>query len=448
MKRNGEIVILGAAESGTGAAILASKKGLRVFVSDKGAIKHTYKSVLIHFDIDFEEGNHDMKRILAADEVIKSPGIPDTIPVMEAIRRKNIPVISEIEFAARFTSAKLIGITGSNGKTTTTLLLGYIFKTAGLHVGIAGNIGKSFARQLAEEDKDVFVLELSSFQLDGMQNFKAHISILLNITPDHLDRYDNNFENYIASKFRILQNQSENDTFIYCYDDPVIVKELAKMNVRMKQFPFSLKNLNVANGAYIENEKLIIKHHKKEFDMTLEQLALQGKHNVYNSMAAGVAAKLMEIRNDTIKQCLSDFQNIAHRLEYVGSVHGIRFINDSKATNVNSTWYALESIEYPTVWIAGGIDKGNDYNSIKPLVKQKVKAIICLGLDNHKIHEAFADDVEIIFDTESAEEAVKAAYQIASKGDTVLMSPACASFDLFENYEDRGNQFKQAVNNL
>ncbi|MEE4260027.1 MAG: UDP-N-acetylmuramoyl-L-alanine--D-glutamate ligase [Bacteroidales bacterium] len=448
MKRYREIVVLGAAESGTGAAVLAQKKGLKVFVSDKGAIKETYKSVLIHFDIDFEEGNHDTKRILEADEVIKSPGIPDTIPLIEAIRRKNIPVISEIEFAARYTSAKLIGITGSNGKTTTTLLLGYILKTAGLNVGVAGNIGKSFAWQVAEDDKDVFVLELSSFQLDGMQNFKADISILLNITPDHLDRYDNKFENYINSKFRILQNQSKNDAIIYCFDEQVIVNELAKMKIGIKQFPFSLKYLDVANGAYINKGKLIIKHHKKEFDMTLEQLALQGKHNVYNSMAAGVAAKLMEIRNDTIKQCLSDFQNIAHRLEYVGSVHGIRFINDSKATNVNSTWYALESAEHPTVWIAGGIDKGNDYNSIKSLVKQKVKAIVCLGLDNHKIHEAFADDVELIFDTETAEEAVQAAYQIASKGDTVLMSPACASFDLFENYEDRGNQFKQAVNNL
>jgi len=448
MNKNGEIVILGAAESGTGAAVLAQKKGYKVFVSDKGAIKETYKSVLIHFEIDFEEGNHNLKRILSATEIIKSPGIPDTIPIMEAIRKANIPVISEIEFASRFTTAKIIGITGSNGKTTTTLLLGHILKTAGLNVSVAGNIGKSFAWQVAEDDKDVFVLELSSFQLDGMKNFKADISILLNITPDHLDRYDNKFENYVDSKFRIIQNQSENETFIYCADDAVIQNELAKRKVRMKQIPFSLKNLNMENGAFVNNGKIIIKQHKKEFDMTLEQLALQGKHNVYNSMAAGVAAKLMEIRNDTIKQCLSDFQNIAHRLEYAGSVHGIRFINDSKATNVNSTWYALESAEYPTVWIAGGIDKGNDYNSIKPLVKQKVKAIICLGLDNHKIHEAFADDVELIFDTQSAEEAVSAAYQIASKGDTVLMSPACASFDLFENYEDRGNQFKKAVNNL
>jgi UDP-N-acetylmuramoylalanine--D-glutamate ligase len=448
MKRYREIVVLGAAESGTGSAVLAQKKGLKVFVSDKGAIKERYKNVLTHFEIDFEERNHDLKRILSATEIIKSPGIPDSTHIMEAIRKANIPVISEIEFASRFTTAKIIGITGSNGKTTTTLLLGHILRTAGLNVGLAGNIGKSFAWQLAEDDKDVFVLELSSFQLDGMQNFKADISILLNITPDHLDRYDYKFENYIDSKFRILQNQSENEAFIYCYDDAVIRQELAKREVRMKQFPFSLKNLNVENGAYVNNRKIIIKQHKKEFDMTLEQLALQGKHNVYNSMAAGVAAKLMEIRNDTIKQCLSDFQNIAHRLEYVGSVHGIRFINDSKATNVNSTWYALESAEHPTVWIVGGIDKGNDYDFIKPLVKQKVKAIVCLGMDNQKIHEAFGDEVELIVDARSAAEAVQAAYQMASKGDTVLLSPACASFDLFENYEDRGNQFKKAVNNL
>lgn len=448
MKRYREIVVLGAAESGTGAAVLAAKKGLKIFVSDKGAIKETYKSVLTHFEIDFEEGNHDLKRILSAAEIIKSPGIPDTIPIMEAISKANIPVISEIEFASRFTTAKIIGITGSNGKTTTTLLLGYILKTAGLNVGVAGNIGKSFAWQVAENDKDVFVLELSSFQLDGMRNFKVDISILLNITPDHLDRYDNKFENYVYSKFRILQNQSKNEAFIYCYDDPVIRKELAERKADIKRFPISLGKLNVENGAYTDQGKLIIKHNKKEFNMTLEQLALQGKHNVYNSMAAGVAAKLMEIRNDTIKQCLSDFQNIAHRLEYVGSVHGIRFINDSKATNVNSTWYALESAEHPTVWIVGGIDKGNDYDFIKPLVKQKVKAIVCLGMDNQKIHEAFGDDIELIFDTQSAAEAVQAAYQMASKGDTVLLSPACASFDLFENYEDRGNQFKKAVNKL
>lgn len=449
MKTNGIIVILGAAESGTGAAILATKKGFQVFVSDNGAIKEEYKSVLTHFDIDFEEGGHNLDRILMASEVIKSPGIPDTANVIEAIKNEKIPVISEIEFASRFTNAKLIGITGSNGKTTTTLMLGHLLKTAGLNVGVAGNIGKSFARQIADDNsKDFFVLELSSFQLDGMHQFKADISILLNITPDHLDRYENNFENYISSKFRILQNQTESDAFIYCYDDPVIRRELAKMDVNIKQFPFSLTKLKVQDGAWIENGKLIIKHNKTEFIMTLEQLALQGKHNVYNSMAAGVAAKLMEIRNDTIKQCLSDFQNIAHRLEFVGSVHGIRFINDSKATNVNSTWYALESAEYPTVWIAGGIDKGNNYDELKPLVKEKIKAIVCLGLDNHKLHQAFADDVEIIVDTKSANEAVQVAYQIANKGETVLLSPACASFDLFENYEDRGNQFKEAVNNL
>ncbi len=448
MKKYEEIVVLGAAESGTGAAVLARKKGFKVFVSDKGAIKTKFKSVLKHFEIDFEEGDHDLQRILSAKEVIKSPGIPDSIPLMEAIRRKNIPVISEIEFASRFTSAKMICVTGSNGKTTTSLLLGHILKTAGINVGVTGNIGKSFALQVANDDKEVYVVELSSFQLDGMYEFKADISILLNITPDHLDRYDNNFTNYINSKFKILQNQSKNDAFIYCYDDPVISTELAKRKAEVNHFPFSLKASNIENGAYISDRKLIIKHNKKEFNMTLEQLALQGKHNVYNSMAAGVAAKLMEIRNDTIKQCLSDFQNIAHRLEYAGSVHGISFINDSKATNINSTWYALESVEKPIIWIAGGIDKGNDYNFIKTLVKEKVKAIVCLGVDNKKLHDEFGDDVELIVDTKSASEAVQAAYQIAQKGETVLLSPACASFDLFENYEDRGNQFKKAVNNL
>ena len=449
MKEYREIVVLGAAESGTGAAVLAHKKGYQVFVSDNGTIKTTYKNVLTHFDIDFEEEGHDLQRIMAAEEVIKSPGIPDDAPVIKALREQNIPVISEIEFAARFTSARTICITGSNGKTTTTLLLGHILKTAGMHVGIAGNVGKSFAWQVAEDDKEVYVLELSSFQLDNMYRFKADIAVLLNITPDHLDRYSNKFENYINSKFRILQNQSKKETFIFNADDPVILNELGKRKPEMMLFPFSLHPLDVENGAFIKQQELIIKkHNKNTFDMTLEQLALQGKHNVYNSMAAGVAAKLMEIRSETIKQCMSDFQNIAHRLEYVGSVHGINFINDSKATNINSTWYAMESTLKPIVWIAGGIDKGNDYKLIKSLVREKVKAIVCLGTDNKKLHEEFGDDVEMIVDTDSAAAAVQAAYQLASKGDTVLMSPACASFDLFENYEDRGNQFKQAVRNL
>ncbi len=449
MKEYREIVVLGAAESGTGAAVLAHKKGYKVFVSDSGTIKTTYKNVLTHFDIDFEEEGHDLQRIITAGEVIKSPGIPDEAPVIKALREQKRPVISEIEFAARFTSAKTICITGSNGKTTTTLLLGHILKTAGIRVGIAGNMGKSFAWQVADDDKDVYVLELSSFQLDNMYRFKADIAVLLNITPDHLDRYNYKFENYINSKLRILQNQSKNETVIFNADDPVIVSELGKRKPEIKLFPFSLHPMDVENGAFMKRNELIIKkHNKKTFDMTLEQLALQGKHNVYNSMAAGVAAKLMEIRNETIKQCLSDFQNIAHRLEYVGSVHGISFINDSKATNINSTWYALESILKPVVWIAGGIDKGNDYKLIKSLVREKVKAIVCLGIDNQKLHDEFGDDVELIVDADSAVAAVNAAYQIARKGDTVLMSPACASFDLFENYEDRGNQFKQAVRNL
>jgi UDP-N-acetylmuramoylalanine--D-glutamate ligase len=449
MKKYREIVVLGAAESGTGAAVLARKKGLKVFVSDNGTIKPEYKSVLTHFDIEFEEGGHDLRRVLSAEEIIKSPGIPDTVPLITEAHKKGIPVISEIEFAARYTTARMICITGSNGKTTTTLLTGHILKTAGIDVGIVGNVGKSLAMQVAEDDKEVYVIELSSFQLDNMYNFKADIALLLNITPDHLDRYDNKFDNYVQSKFRILQNQTKNEVLIFNADDPVITGELAKRKPEMSLFPFSLKPLDTENGAFIEENKIIIKQqHKKTFDMTLEQLALQGRHNVYNSMAAGVAAKLMEIRKETIKQCLSDFQNIAHRLEYVGSVHGIRFINDSKATNVNSTWYALESMPEGIVWIAGGIDKGNDYGQIKPLVKEKVKAIVCLGTDNEKLHREFGDDVEMIVDTHSAEEAVMAAYQLAQKGETVLLSPACASFDLFENYEDRGNQFKAAVKNL
>ena len=449
MKEYREIVVLGAAESGTGAAVLAHKKGYKVFVSDNGTIHKKYKSVLTHFDIDFEEGGHSLQRILSASEVIKSPGIPDEVPVIKALRERKVPVVSEIEFAVRYTSARIIAITGSNGKTTTTLLLGHILKAAGINVGVAGNVGKSFAWQVAEDDKDVYVLELSSFQLDYMHRFKADIAMLLNITPDHLDRYNNKFEDYISSKFRILQNQSKKDAFIFNADDPVITKELGKRKTEMNLYPFSFQLQDVENGAYInENEFIIKKHNKKIFDMTLEQLALQGKHNVYNSMAAGVAAKLMEIRNETIKQSLSDFQNIAHRLEYVGSVHGINFINDSKATNINSTWYALESTLKPIVWIAGGIDKGNDYKLIKSLVREKVKAIVCLGTDNQKLHAEFADDVELIVDADSAAAAVNAAYQIARKGETVLLSPACASFDLFENYEDRGNQFKQAVRNL
>ncbi len=448
MENRDEIIVLGGGESGTGAAILAKKKGIKVFLSDSKKINPKYSSVLKHFDIEFEEGGHSLNRILQTTEVIKSPGIPDDISLLQNIRKKGIPVISEIEFAKRYTKAKTICISGSNGKTTTTLLIHHILKNAGLNVGLAGNIGKSFAWQVATENYDTYVLEISSFQLDGMFDFKADISILLNITPDHLDRYNESFSKYTESKLRILQNQTQNEAFIWCFDDPVLNKVLKNRKIAAQKYPFSIHESEIKKGAFLENNELKIIINKTELTMTLEQLALQGKHNIYNSMAAGVAAKLMNIRNETIKQCLSDFHNMPHRLEYVSSVHGITFINDSKATNINATWYALEDMEKPTVWIAGGIDKGNNYEEIKSLVKEKVKAIVCLGTDNAKLHECFGDDVDIIVDTVSARGAVEAAYNLAKKDEVVLLSPACASFDLFEDYEDRGNQFKEAVKRL
>lgn len=448
MQKGQQIVILGAGESGVGAAILAKKQGLSVFVSDSRQVADKYRLVLNNHQIEFEENGHDLLRILAADEIVKSPGIPENIAVIKAIRERNISIISEIEFASRYTKAKLICITGSNGKTTTTLLLYHILKNGGLNVGLAGNVGQSFAWQVAENQFDIYVLEISSFQLDGMFQFRANIAIITNITPDHLDRYQNNFALYTASKMRLLQNQQPEDAIIYSADDPVLNQEMANSNCLSQRFPITLTSTPISSGAYLEENKIIIKYHQKQVSMTLEQLALQGKHNTYNSMAAGVASKLMDIRNESLKQSMSDFHNIAHRLEYVSSVHGISFINDSKATNVNSSWYALEYVDRPTVWIVGGVDKGNDYNTLKELVKQKVKAIICLGLDNRNIHAAFGDIVPYIIDTESAADAVAEAYHIASKGDIVLLSPACSSYDLFESYEERGNQFKQAVNSL
>jgi UDP-N-acetylmuramoylalanine--D-glutamate ligase len=448
MKQKRNIVVLGAGESGTGAAVLAKTRGWPVFVSDKGKIAERYKNVLTQYGIDFEENKHDTVRIFAADIVVKSPGIPDAVPMVRQLRAKGVPVISEIEFAGYFTRAKKICITGSNGKTTTTLLTYHILKKAGLNVGLAGNVGKSFAWQVALENFDWYVLEISSFQLDGMFDFKADIAVLLNITPDHLDRYENDFQQYVDSKFRIIRNQTEKDYFIYWDDDPVIKKELKKRRLKAIRVPFGEHCADKVPGAGIVKNKIRFNNGKNSFDMTLEQLALQGKHNVYNSLASGVAAHLMEIRKETIKQSLSDFQNIAHRLEYVATVHGVTFINDSKATNINSTWYALEYIDKPIVWIAGGVDKGNDYDLLKPLVAEKVKAIVCLGLDNRHIHKAFEGLVDEIIDTESAREAVATSYYLAKKGDTVLLSPACASFDLFENFEDRGNQFKAAVKEL
>ena len=443
-----KIVVLGGGESGVGAAVLAKKNGLDVFLSDNSKIKDKYSRVLKHFEIDFEEGGHTTEKVYRASEVIRSPGIPLSIPLIKNLIKKRIKVISEIEFAVRYTNAKTICITGSNGKTTTALLLHHIMKNAGLNVGLAGNIGDSFAMQVAINSFDYYVLEISSFQLDSMFEFKADIAILLNITPDHLDQYNYQFENYARSKFRITQNQSKNDVFIFNADDVSIVQMMKQIKINARHFPISLNSTDCDLGAFLKGNKIIVKSNKNHFSMTLEQLALQGRHNTYNSMAAGVVAKLLDIRNETIKQGLSDFQNISHRLEYISSVHGITFINDSKATNVNSTWYALEHYQKKIIWIAGGVDKGNDYSALKSLVKEKVKAIVCLGLDNSKIHEEFGDFCDIIIDTESADAAVVNAYHLAKKGELVLLSPSCASFDLFESFEDRGNQFKEAVNAL
>ena len=440
-------VILGAAESGIGAAVLASSRGMDVFVSDAGMIAPKYKKELTERNIRFEEGVHTTEKLLEATEVIKSPGIPMKAPVVKAITDKGIPVISEIEFAGRFTNAKMVCITGTNGKTTTTLLTHHIFQKAGLKAGLAGNVGRSFARQVAEEENDYYVLELSSFQLDGCYDFKADIGILTNITPDHLDRYEYKLENYVASKLRILQNQGPADAFIYCADDALTTESLQNREFPMQCYPFSILKKD-GMSAWLENEQLCILTHNQPFDMSIHDLALQGKHNIYNSMAAGIASRVLEIRKEVVRESFSDFENIEHRLEFVNTVHGIDFINDSKATNVNSTWYALESMEKPVIWIAGGVDKGNDYTMLHELVNGRVKALVCLGVDNAKIIESFREIIPVIVETHTAEEAVQAAYRLGKKGDAVLLSPACASFDLFENYEDRGRKFKQAVRQL
>ncbi len=444
---NNRIAILGGGESGIGAAILAQQKGFSVFLSDLGKIKEKYKNVLSDYKIDFEEEKHSAEKILDSALVVKSPGIPDKAPLIVQLKQAGIPVISEIEFAGRYTNAKTICITGSNGKTTTTLLLYHILKNAGLNVGLAGNVGKSFAWQVAEEKHDVYVIELSSFQLDGMYDFRADVAVLLNITPDHLDRYNYNMQNYIESKFRIIQNQTKNDYFIYCADDEVTQNEIKKRSIEPAVIPFGLGE-PTENSAGVKNDHIVINLHQNQFIMSILDLTLQGKHNTYNSMAAGIAGMILEIRNEQLRESLASFTGVEHRLERFLKVHGIEFINDSKATNVNSTWYALESIGKPIVWIAGGVDKGNDYTMLKGLAKEKIKAIVCLGKDNQKIHEAFKGVVKNIVDTSSMDEAVKTAYYLARNGDTVLLSPACASFDLFENYEDRGKQFKQKVRNL
>lgn len=447
---NNRIVILGSGESGVGSAVLAKQKGFDVFVSDKSLIKEKYKEQLVAENILFEEGVHSEEKILNATEVIKSPGIPDKAELVQKLRAKNIPVISEIEFAGRYTNAKKICITGSNGKTTTTLLTYHILKKAGYNVGLGGNVGKSFAMQVARENFDYYVLELSSFQLDGMYDFTADIAVLLNITPDHLDRYDYKFENYVASKFRITQNQSKANFFVYCADDEVVTTFMQQHTINSTQVPFSIKKPIDGDGAFLTENQITLnyKPNQTPLIMTIEELALQGKHNVYNSMAASLASRIVDVRKEIIRESLQDFHNAEHRLEFVASINGIEFINDSKATNVNSTWYALESMEKPIVWVCGGQDKGNDYNELAELVKAKVKAIICLGKDNRKIVEAFKGLVETIVETDNATDAVAASYKIGKKGDVVLLSPACASFDLFQNYEDRGMQFKTAVRRL
>lgn len=446
MKR---IVIIGGGESGAGAAILAHRKGFDVFLSDGGKLKDRYRKMLQEESIAFEVGGHTAERILNADEIIKSPGVPYENPIIQQAINKNIPVISEIEFAGRYTNATIIGITGTNGKTTTTHLTYHILKKGGLDVRMAGNVGNSFALEVATNETDcaIYVLELSSFQLDGVYEFKPHIAILTNITPDHLDRYQYQLQNYINAKFRITRAQTNDDYFIYCADDPITMQEIEKRKFKSTLLPFTLKE-DPTKAAYIQNDKIIINLKNDVTDMFINELALQGKHNLYNSMAAAVAARLMDVRKESIRESLADFENIEHRLEFVARIKGVDFINDSKATNVNSAWYALECMHNPVIWIAGGVDKGNDYSILVPLVKEKVKAIICLGKDNEKLKAAFGDLVETMIETQSMQEAVKAGYYLGKKGDVVLLSPACASFDLFENYEDRGHQFKKYVREL
>lgn len=440
------IVALGAAESGVGAAVLASKKGFDVFVSDMGKIKPHYTEMLDRYGIAWEEGRHTEDLILNADEIVKSPGIPDNAPMVQKIKERGIPIISEIEFAGRYTNAKMICITGSNGKTTTTSLIYHIFKAAGYNVGLAGNIGRSLALQVAEENYDYYVIELSSFQLDNMYEFRANIAVLLNITPDHLDRYDYNMQNYIDAKMRILQNQKEEDAFVYWNDDPVIQKELKKYGIKAKMCPFSIIKKEGMIG-YIADGQYVLEY-PTPFNMEQESLALNGKHNMYNSLAAGITADLAGIKNEVIRQSLSDFQGVEHRLEKVARVKGVDYINDSKATNVDACWYALESMTSPTVLIIGGKDKGNDYREIEELVKQKCRALVFLGADNAKLHQFFDGFGIPIADTHSMKDCVEACYNFAKPGDTVLLSPCCASFDLFKNMEDRGEQFKSFVSSL
>jgi UDP-N-acetylmuramoylalanine--D-glutamate ligase len=443
MKR---LVVLGGGESGVGSALLGNEKGYDVFVSDNGEIKDKYKKVLIHNEIEFEDGGHSEEKILNADIIMKSPGIPDKIALIQQIRAKGITMVSEIEFASKYTNATLVGITGSNGKTTTATLTNHLVKQE-LNVGLAGNIGDSFAKQILEHDYENYILEISSFQLDDIIDFKPHIAVLTNITPDHLDRYEYQFENYIASKFRIVENQTKDDYFIYDGDDEVILKWLETHPVQSTLLPFSLTK-TIENGAYLDKENIKITIDNNQIIMPTKNLALEGKHNIKNAMAASTVAHLLKIRKQTIRESLENFQGVEHRLENVLKINKVQYINDSKATNVNATYFALESMDAPTVWIVGGVDKGNNYQELFQFVNEKVKAIICLGVDNKKLMENFGGMVDIIIETEYMSEAVKIAYKVAEAGDNVLLSPACASFDLFENYEDRGRQFKDSVRNL
>ncbi|WP_298879360.1 UDP-N-acetylmuramoyl-L-alanine--D-glutamate ligase [uncultured Polaribacter sp.] len=444
MKR---LVVLGGGESGVGTALLGKQKGYEVFVSDKGEIATKYKEVLVNNEISFEEKQHTESKIINADVVMKSPGIPDKVALVKKLKENSVPVISEIEFAAQFTNATIVGITGSNGKTTTTLLMHHILKSANFNVGVAGNIGDSFAQQVAEQNFENYVLELSSFQLDGVEKFNSHIAILTNITPDHLDRYDYDFNNYIESKFRITKNQKATDYLIYDADDEAINNWLKENKTEAKLVPFSIER-KLEFGAFLENNNIIININKDKLTMPLSTLSIKGKHNTKNAMAATMAAQLLKVRKQTILESLENFEGAEHRLENVLKVRGVEYINDSKATNVNATFYALECMDKTTIWIVGGVDKGNDYIDLLPLVREKVKAIVCLGLDNDKIKNTFGNVVDIIVETAGAEEAVKVSHKLAERGETVLLSPACASFDLFENYEDRGRKFKKAVRNL
>jgi UDP-N-acetylmuramoylalanine--D-glutamate ligase len=444
---NPKILILGAGESGAGTAVLAASRGYDVLVSDAGAIKDKYRKLLDENGIAYEEGRHDKARLFDPCEVMKSPGIPEKNELVKELRNKKIPVVSEIEFASRYTKAKILGITGSNGKTTTTLLCHHILKNAGLNAGLAGNVGKSFALSVATDTFDYYVIELSSFQLDDIKEFRPHVSILTNITPDHLDRYEYNFENYIASKFKIGLNQKDDDVFIYCADDEVTLSHLESLGPRCIRMPFSHHH-EVECGGFVKENEIVIKTNNQVTTMSINELALQGKHNRYNSLAAGIAAHVFDIRKDVIRDSLMSFMAVEHRMEKVIKVHGVEFVNDSKATNVNSTWYALESMKRPVIWIAGGVDKGNDYESLNELVKEKVKGMVFMGVDNKKLFGAFSWFDKPKQEAKSMREAVKMAYKMAKPGDIVLLSPACASFDLFENYEDRGIQFKKSIREL